>query len=151
MNARAQPLLVGYPFQQHRQLVPFFVAESRAQCLLMFARDLSDSPEDVSPLARQMKSVAPAIARMIASLQQAAFLEVVDQRHEPAGRDAELGSERLLTDPFLGLNDSKNSRIRRHEPQWQKPLGKPDRSMAANLRQEKGGRGGASHRLRSWR
>jgi hypothetical protein len=63
----------------------------------------------------------------------------LDQCDEPTGRDAELGSERLLADPFCGLDDSENAGISRNEAQHTKSLGKTGGRMASNLRQEKRG------------
>jgi hypothetical protein len=137
VHSWAKALLVSDALQQHRQLFAFLVGERRAQRLLMFSRDLGDAPQHVSPFARQIKSVAPAIARLIASLHQAALFKIIDQRHEAARRDPEFGSERLLADPFCGLDDSKNSCISRNKSGYAKSLGEHGGGMASNLRKEK--------------
>ena len=103
----------------------------------MFSPDLGDALQNVFSFARQIERVAPAIARLVASLNQAPLFEIVDQRHKPAGRDAELASERLLADPFCRLHDSKNSCVSRNEIQCPKSLGKTGGGMPSNLRQEK--------------
>jgi hypothetical protein len=141
-------LLVGDALQQRRQLVAFLVRERRTQCPLMLSRNLGNVLQDLAAFARQVQRVAPPIARLIAAFQQAALFQVVDQRDQAAGRDAELSSKRLLADPFCGLNDSKNSGISRNELECPKSFGKGRGSMASNLRQEERRRAGTARRLR---
>jgi len=115
VHAGTEALLVGDALQQARQLLAFCVRQGCAERLLMFSRDLGDAPQNIFSLARHIERVAPAIARLITSLNQAALFEIVDRRYQPAGRHAELASERLLADPFCRLNDSKDSGISRNE------------------------------------
>jgi hypothetical protein len=114
-------------------LFAFLVRERRTQCALMLSRNLGNVLQNLAAFARQVQRVAPPIARLIAAFHQAALFQIVDQRDEAAGRDAELRSKRLLADPFCGLNDSKNSSISRNELECPKSFCKGGRSMAPNL------------------
>jgi hypothetical protein len=114
----------------------------------MLPRNLGDLLQNLAAFARQAQGVASPIARLIAAYYQAALFQIVDQRDEAAGRDAELSSKRLLADPFCGLNDSENAGISRNELECPKPFCKDGGSVASNLRQEERGRACTPRRLR---
>jgi hypothetical protein len=105
----------------------------------MVARHLGDTLQHISALTRQVQSVAPPIARLVASFNPATLLQLVDQRDETARRDTELSPERLLADPFRAVHDSKNSSVGRNEVERAKSFRKCGGGVASNLRQQKRG------------
>jgi len=113
MDTRAKALLIGNAPQQLRQLRPLVVAQCRTQGGLMLARHASDGFERVPALGGQIQGVAPAIARVIATFDEPAMLELIDQHHESARQHAQFGAKRLLTQSLRGVDESQDPRMRR--------------------------------------
>ncbi len=58
-------------------------------------------PEELTALGGQVEGVMPAVVGIAPPLDQAAFLEVVDEQHQAAGRGPQLSRELLLALPGL--------------------------------------------------
>ncbi len=136
MDTWAKPLLIGNAPQQLRQLRPLVVAQCRTQCGLMLARDAADGLERVPPLGGEIQGVASAIARVIATFDEPATLEVIDQHNEPTRQHAQLGAKRLLTQSLRGVDEPQDPGMRRDQPDSVKPLGKFGGRMRPNLSEQ---------------
>lgn len=85
MNPVAQPLLSGDLGEQLAQLLPLAAVERGAQIVLVLPRDAPELLELCLASGRQAQSVRAPVCRIGAALDQALFLQLVEQQHEPLG------------------------------------------------------------------
>jgi hypothetical protein len=81
--------------------------------------------------------VAPAIARVIATFDEPAMLEGINQHHESAWQHAQFGAKRLLTETLRGVNESQNPRVRWDQSDSVKPIGKLCGGVGPHLSEQK--------------
>ena len=79
----------------------------------MIARDTANGLHRVASLVGEMQGIAPPIGGVIATLNHAALLELVDQGHESAWQDAQGSREGLLADPTGGAHEPQDPGVRR--------------------------------------
>jgi hypothetical protein len=137
MDTRAKALLIGDAQEQLRQLRPLVVAQCRTQRGLMLARHAADGFERVPALGGEIQGVAPAIARVIATFDEPAMLEVIDQHHESTRQHAQFGAKRLLTQSLRGVDESQDPSMRWDQSDSVKPLGKFRRRERPHLSEQK--------------
>src|SRR5207253_6169866 len=88
--------------QQGVQRGAFLRAQGLDQVGLMGGRDLHDPIEQRPPGFGQVQSADAAITRLGPTLEQPAPFEFIDERDDPARRDAHRLAERLLRAALLG-------------------------------------------------
>ena len=88
----------------------------------------------------EIQGVAPAIGRMIATFDEPAMLEVIDQHHKPTWQHAQFGAKRLLTQSLRGVDESQDPGMRWDQSDSLKPLGKSGGRMRPNLSEQERGR-----------
>src|SRR5207253_1075314 len=108
------------------------------QGLLVFTRDAADRLERFSSGLREVEGIPAPIVWTVSPFHQSARLQVVDQGDETAGKNVEMGGERLLAHVSTAGEGAQDARVGRHEVQWRKPLGKSHRSVAAHLGEQPG-------------
>jgi hypothetical protein len=145
MDTGAKPLLIGNAPQQLGQLRSLVVAQCRTQRGLMLARHAADGFECVPTLGGEKQGVAPAIARVVATLDKPAMLEVIDQHHESTRQHAQFGAERLLTQSLRGVDESQDPRMRRDQSDSFKPLTKFGGRMRPDLGEQERWRRSPAH------
>ena len=89
-------MLLGDPQQHARQLLAFVGAERRAQRLLMLPGDPPDRIQHAPPRVGQAHGIPAAVVWVVASLDQPARLQLVQQGDEPAGEYVQMLREGLL-------------------------------------------------------
>lgn len=99
MHAGSETLLIRDPAKESGQEIALFRSEGRTERLLMFPRHAANRRQRLASVIGQMQGVDAPVARIVAALDELSPLQVVDQRHEPARRDAETAAERLLAGP----------------------------------------------------
>ena len=91
----------------------------------------------LEPRAGQVERIRPTIGRIVASLDQPAPLELVEQHHESAWEHAKLFAERLLAEA-VGLPDHpQDARVRWREIEWRQAIRESRGGMSADLREQK--------------
>jgi hypothetical protein len=133
---RDEPLLIGHTPQQRGQLRALVGVERRAQGRLVLLRDPPDRREHLAPRRGQVQRVGPPVIGVVAPLDQAAPLELVDQIDEPTRHDAEHLRQRLLTQPRRRTDRPQHARVRRREPERRHPGRKLPRRVRPELGQQ---------------
>ncbi len=80
--------------------------------------------------------MAPAIARVIATFDEPAMLEVIDQRHEPTRQHAQFGTKGLLTQSLRAVDQSQDPGMRWDQSDSFKPLGKSGGRVRPHLSEQ---------------
>jgi hypothetical protein len=140
VNTWTKALFIGDALEEHGQLSALGLIERGTQGLLVVSGDLSEAFQNFTSLTRKVQRVAPAVTWLIASLHQFPLLEFVNQHDQPAGRDTQLRSQRLLADPFTGLDHSENTGVSRSQAKRRDALREFRCRVASNLRQQEGRR-----------
>ena len=107
----------------------------------MLARDAADVLKHLFASCGQLQDVDTAILGVFEPLHQSAFLELVDERHQPAREHAEALRDVLLAGSGRGSDDAKRTHVRRCQSEGPEALGKLCRRMGPNLREKKRRRG----------
>lgn len=134
MDPRQQSLLPHHPQEQRSQLIALHFAERGEQRVLMLARDVPDLIEHLPPLSGQVQSVRASVSRMVAPLDQAPVLELIEELDELARDDGESARERLLALSFGSRDRPQNAGMRRRQADWLQSFGKRRRGVAPDLR-----------------
>ena len=106
----------------------------------MRARDPSYRLERLRALARQVQGMGAPIVGSVPSLDQTAFLELIDEDYEAARHHAENRAQRLLADACVLLDDAQGSRVRWRQIEGGQPPGEPGGRMGTDLREQERGR-----------
>ena len=149
MYARRQPLLIGDARKEIDELRALCGREGCARCLVVGSRDAPDLAHRLLPFGRQVQRIDAPILGVIATLDEPAFLELVDEDDQPARKDRERPRERLLTEPRARRDRAQDAGVRPRQLERGEPFAEPGRRVIADLRQEERRRTGAARRLRS--
>ena len=99
-----EPLLPGDAAKQPGQLPALVLGQGGADVVLVRRPNGPElGPHELPALRSQEQGVPPAVVGVPPPLDQAAFLEVVHQRHKPAGRGPQLPGELLLYPVLIPL------------------------------------------------
>ena len=79
-----------------------------------------------------------AVAGVAATLEQTVLLQLVDQRHEPAGQDPELGGDRLLRPTGVRGDRPEQAGVRGRQPERRELPGEAHRDERTDLREDEG-------------
>ena len=83
---------------------------------------------------------------MIAPRDEAALLQVVYKRHDPARCNPELGAQRLLAQALIGVNKPEETSMSGRQPEWDEALCELRRGLSADLGQQERRRSRAQRR-----
>lgn len=111
VHAGRELLLVGDAREQGPQLLPLFRGERRANGVVVSTGYAANLGHDLGALLRQVNRVDASILRVVPALDEPSFLELVEQRNEPARHHAEPRGERLLADARVARNRPERSRV----------------------------------------
>ena len=81
------------------QLLSLLGVESGANGIIVLARDAPNLLGRVPPGRREVQRVGPPVRRVLATLDQASFLEFIQEGNELAGQDGQPAAELLLAEP----------------------------------------------------
>src|SRR5262249_5174783 len=110
---------------------------TRADRVVVRARDLPDCLVHLPTLAREVQRVDAPISGTVAPLDEPTLLELIDENDETAGQDTQDGAQRLLADSRTHVDDSQRACVCRSEPQDGQPFCKLSRCMRTDLRNQK--------------
>lgn len=121
------------------------------QCLAHVAVVGSGEPADPAhhrlPVVGEVQGVLPPVSAAAFPAQEAAFCKVVDETDDPAGQQAQLGGELLLTAAGVAGDRSEQSGQWRIKPDLGDAFGEAGRGMCTELSQQECGPTGAP---RAW-
>lgn len=96
MDAGREVVVRGEPLQQIAEGRAVVLVERGEQVVAVFLSGTAYLLEPVVPGWRQVQGVVAAVLQVAAPLEQSVALELIDQRHQPAGQQPELPRQRLL-------------------------------------------------------
>src|SRR6476619_3168699 len=134
VDPRADSLFLDDPLQQGGQAPAIGLAHPTRQLLLVLRRDPAPMSEQLSPRGGQIEGADPAVARMRTPLDQAALLELVDDRDHAAGRRPDRLADRLLRLALRGVDDVEDPEQRRMQIDLTDALGEAPRGVGPDLR-----------------
>jgi hypothetical protein len=140
MHAWSQPLLISHSTKKGRQPIALLCAQRGQERVLVITGHTPNRFHRLAPLVREMQRIAPPIGGVRPALNQAAFLELVDQHHEPAWQNTQIAREGLLADPTGHVHEPQDAGVGRGEIDGGQALCELRRRMRADLRQEERGR-----------
>lgn len=88
----------------------------------MIARQAANGLERFASFVGQMQRIASPIRRVSPSLQQAAFLHLVNQDHQPARQNPQVARQGLLANPAGRAHKPQNTGVRRSDAEGAQPL-----------------------------
>jgi hypothetical protein len=109
MDAGTDLLRLHDLLEQRDEAIAIRGAESTRDLLLVFVRDSPGAPEQLAALVGEIEGVNPAIAGMRPTLDQAAALELIDDRDHPAGWRLDRLPDRLLRAALRGVHHVENA------------------------------------------
>ena len=118
--------VVGQPAAT-RVIVPY---------IQMFQAGLAQGGHGLLPRGGGVQRVVAPVAGIAATLDQAALLQAVDQRDQPARRRAEPAGDRLLAQPGFAADQAEQSGLRAGEVERRGPLAEPLGRVGAKLRDQ---------------
>lgn len=139
MYTGIKPFLVCDPAKQPIKLLPFVDIESGANGIIMFARYAPDLSSCVPAGCREVQRVGPPVCNILATFDQASFLEFIQECNELAGQDRQLAAKLLLAEPRGHADQPENTRVRTRQAQVFQPLAKLASSVCSYLRQQERG------------
>jgi hypothetical protein len=88
--------MTGDPGEQGVELCTLGGVERGADVVFVRCADLAELGHEAGAVVGEVEGVVAAVAGVAAALGEAAFLELVEEEHQPTGRRAELAGEGLL-------------------------------------------------------
>ncbi len=137
MHPGGELLRLGDPTQQSGQGDTFLRVEAGAERLLVGECRLGEPAHRLLALGREVEVLEPAVLGVAAALDQSAFLDGVDEGHEPARRHAEPPGEFLLVLAGGQADRPEQARLGRGEIQLGDPPGEGLRGVLTQLGQQK--------------
>jgi len=137
MNAASQAMVVGESNQESAEHFALFNVEASEQRLLMLARHPTDFLESFFTLLREVEGIEAAVAGIGSALDETAFFEVIENRHEATGVDAELGGKLLLAEAGRHTEETQNAGVRRGKVQNLQSFRELRRGIGSELGKEK--------------
>ena len=124
MNARSQALLLGDFSEEGAKPFPFGGTQRRAEVILMLTGDAAQRIELGFARRRQTKRVGAPVIRSRAALDEPLLLEVVNEKHQAAGKGAQELGQRSLRHVRLMRQVPENPRLRRGQAERCETLAK---------------------------
>jgi hypothetical protein len=121
MHAPAQSLLIGHAQQEGRQEASLFRIEGRKERVLMLARYLAYGLKNLPAARGHLQQIDSPVARVFEPLDQPAVLQLIDERHQPARKQAKPLCDFLLAGPGRGRDDAQSADVRWRQAQWSQP------------------------------
>ena len=140
MHARSQSLLIGHSTKERGQHISLVCRQRDQQRVLVIARQPANGLERFASFVGQMQGIASPIRWVSPSLHHAAFLELVNQDHQPARQDPQVARQSLLANPAGRTHKPQNGRVGRREVEGAQPLCEPRGGMRPELSQKECGR-----------
>jgi hypothetical protein len=138
VDAGGEALGVGDLGQQGGEPPAFRGGQPRGDLGVVVLDDGPDPGQLLRRTAAELQGVVPPVVGVAVPLDQAASLQVVDQRDHPARGDAEQSGERLLADPGVPGQVTEQVHLGRGEPQLADPLGEPLAHPGPHLAEQEG-------------
>ena len=85
VNPSNQSLLVSDSEQKRGKLVALLLSKSGQESILMLPRYLADLVQSCLTVSCQMKGIQSPVIRVCSSLHEPSILQMVQDRHQPAG------------------------------------------------------------------
>jgi hypothetical protein len=136
MNPWRQALFVRDPAKQRSELVALFPVEGCADRIVVCLRHAANVRKYACPHVRHVQRVQTAVFGVVASLEEPAFLELVDERDESAGKHAEQGRQLLLADARACGHSPQYPCLRGNQPYFGESLREARSSMSSDLGDE---------------
>jgi hypothetical protein len=136
MNPWRQALFIGDPTKQRSEPGALFPVEGCADRIVVCLRDAANIRKYARPHVRHVQRVQAAVFGVIAALEQSAFLELVDERDESAGKHAEQGRQLLLADAGACGHSPQYPCLRGNQPYFGDSLREACSSMGPDLGDE---------------
>jgi len=137
MDAGLQSLLFGDLLEERRELLTLVSGEARRHLLVVLAPDAADLGERPFALPGQMQRVGAPILGLFLPIDEAAPLELVDNRHQACGVHAEPERQILLAQAGRLAEEADDAGVGRLERQGSESVGKALRRVASQLGEEK--------------
>ena len=115
----------GQPVEELPQHVLLLRVERGEVGVGVAPRGLPDLDQAQLALGGQVERVVAAVAGVATTLEEAVLLELVDQRHEAAGQDPELGGDGLLRPTGARGDGPEQAGVRRCQSERGELLGEP--------------------------
>ena len=96
MNASDKPLLVCDPHQKGGKSIALLFTETSEQSVLVFPSDSANPLQGFSTGVCQMKRIQAPVVRIGPPLHEPSLLQVVQDGHQTAGMNLQLGCKLLL-------------------------------------------------------
>lgn len=143
VDAEGEPLLDGDALQQRGQLPMLTGRQRRGEIVLVPQRDLADLCEDPLTWPGEVQRVVATVDVAAPSLYQVAPLQTIDEVHDLARRDTELGGEGLLVAARSRGDQSQQPGLCGRQLQWVDPFGVSGGGVRAELSEKE-------RRARGW-
>jgi hypothetical protein len=144
MYPRLEPLATGDPLQQTAQPVAFRGGQSRAHCLIMCLRNLTDLLQHRSALRGELERIDPAVLGAVPPRSQPGLLQRIHHHHEAAGVHSQCRRQLCWLSPALPAQDAQDSRVLRLQVQGGEPFGEACCGTGTDLIQQKRDESGRS-------
>jgi len=139
VHTRTESLLVCDLAEQPIQLLLLIGVESGANSIIVFAGDAPNLFSRVPARRREVQRVRSPVRWVLAALDQASFLEFVQEGNQLAGQDGQPASKLLLAETWGRCDQPENAGVRAEQAQAFQPFAKLTRSVRSDLRQQERG------------
>ena len=124
--------------KEHGKLLSLLLAQRSAQRGIVLPSDAPNLIEHLPAFRADVERVAAAVLRRVTSLDEAVFLQLIDQNDQSAWEDAQDRSEGLLGQTRASAEHTEDPRVWRRKPKRGQPFRELGRGVGAHLGNQEG-------------